>query len=121
MSDNINVKALSNLYTDPAKWGMWLCVGCITGIAEGNFLVFEAPCCRFPVFPAGTSILEKGMNSTDDNGRVHIVRRCAACLITAKGCIAVSKKPLGGWKWANSTRFSPPTTSTRSSRPLRSC
>jgi hypothetical protein len=90
MSDNLNVKAVSNLYSDFSSTSEWLCVGCVNSMAEGNFLVFNGPCCRFPLFGLDPLGLKKGMDSTDESGKVHTVRRCAGCLVTGKACVAVS-------------------------------
>jgi hypothetical protein len=90
MSNNLNVKAVSNFYSNFSSTSEWLCVGCVNSIAEGNFLVFNRPCCRFPLFSLNPLSLKKGIDSTDKLGKVHTVRCCASCLVTGKACVAVS-------------------------------
>jgi hypothetical protein len=94
MSDNLNVKACSNLYSDHTRVGLWTCVGCLSSMAAGDFFIFGGPCCRFPLFTAEYAALRKGMNGTDETGQQHTLRRCAGCLITGKACVAVSILPL---------------------------
>ena len=100
MSDNINVKAVSNYYSDLTNTSQWLCVGCVNSMAKGNFLVFNGPCCRFPDFTVDPLGLKRGMDSTDEEGKVHTVRRCAGCLLTGKACVAVSYSSLFSLIWA---------------------
>lgn len=90
MCDNIDVKGCSNLYGEGSKDGVWVCNGCISSMATGEFFVAGGPCCRMPVFGLLTDRLEKGMNSTAEDGTVYKIRKCIGCLITNKPCAAVS-------------------------------